>query len=154
MSLSSFIAPTSRRPSNGYVTPQKVVSPSSTPIKLHPRVDIDTLPAKLISSETYLNIVIAQRFTDQDLLMYHSLLSCSQSLPAWIAIHDEIAIKLTGSPLFPQLPDTISEESQEMSHDDFSSFYAPGLSQNSSATLSMLHFFHYLYSRVARKSMD
>lgn len=153
MSPASFSAPSSR-PSGGYVPPEGVLSPHRAPTKLHQRVDIKDLPIQAISSGLYLDIVVAQRFTDQDLFVYGNLFSCHQSLPTWIAIHDEIAMKLAGKPLFPQMPDSIREESREMSHDDFSSYYAPGLSQDTSMTLSMLHFFHYLYNRIARKSMD
>lgn len=154
MSLSSLIAPTSHRPPDGYVPPQGILSPPHVPTKLHQRVELSELPFGVISSETYLSIAISQRFTDQDLSVYQNLLSCSQSLPTWIAIYDEIALKLTGRLLFPELPHAISEESAEMSHDYFSAYYAPEFSQDPSMTFSMLHFFHYLYDRFARKSMD
>ncbi len=153
MSPASFSAPSSR-PSGGYIPPEGVLSPHRAPTKLHQRVDIKDLPIQAISSGLYLDIVVAQRFTDQDLFVYHDLLSCSQSLPTWIAIHDEIAMKLAGKPLFPQLPGSISEESREMSHDDFSSYYAPGLSQDTSMTISMLHFFHHLHTKFGIKSMS
>lgn len=153
MSPASFSAPSSR-PSGGYVPPRGVLSPSHAPTKLHKRVDIRDLPIQAISSGLYLDIVIAQRFTNQDLLVYHDLLSCPQSLPAWVAIHDEIAMKLAGRPLFPGLPEGVPEESREMSHDDFSSCYAPGLSQDTSLIIPMLHFFHHLHTKFGVKSMS
>ncbi len=154
MPPSSLSAQSSGRPTDGYVTPRGILSPRSTPTKLHPRVDLNDLPTHAITSQTHLHVFIAQCFTDKDLLVYHSLLSCSQSLPVWVSIHNEISQKLSGKSLFPPLPNGKFDMDIEMTHDDFSAYYAPGLSQDSSLTLSMLHFFHYLHDRMDVKLVD
>jgi|GEM_PF-2831615 len=149
----SIFGPASR-PNDGYVPPQGVLSPTRAPTKLHERIDLDGLPIQAISSGLYLDIIIAQRFTDQDLFIFQNLLSCYQSLPTWIAIYDEIAMRLAGRPLFSDLPKSVANDSKEISHDDFTSYCVSRFSHDTSLIIPMLHFFYYLHTKFGRKSMS
>lgn len=130
-------------------------SPSSTPTKVHPRVELSQPPdlsaqvRDVLAFQTHADAMIAYRFTNTDFFVYHNLLTCSQSLLTWIAIHNEIAEKLTDRPLFASQSVDIANPDMEISFEDFSAHYAPMLPQDSSVTYSMMYFFRYLQAKMS-----
>lgn len=135
-------------------------SPSSAPTKVHPRVELPELSdlsarvCDVLAFQTHADTMIAYRFTNTDFFVYDNLLTRPQSLATWIAIHNEIAEKLTDKPLFVFHPIEARDHSTEISFDDFSAHYAPRLPQDSSVTYSMMYFFRYLQRKMSLEAVD